>query len=199
MLAPNGRLGSIGRELSGSGPIRLLDENGNDVAEGEVGELHSHTPWCFEGYWKLPDKTAEAFRGPYLSVGDLARRDAEGYYQLFEAGRAVTEMSTTLGRSAKHISARLALLELPKKARRALERNKITLGDAEALLAAREHPDLIDATIDALDGEGGCADVRRSIESALRDRRREESVAALVAQAEARGQRVIPYEGYQPP
>lgn len=124
--------------------------------------------------------------------------EAEGYYQLFEAGRAVTEMSTTLGRSAKHISARLALLELPKKARRALERDKITLGDAEALLAAREHPDLIDATIDALDGEGGSADVRRSIESALRDRRREESVAGLVAQAETRGQRVIPYEGYQP-
>ena len=78
------RLGSIGRELIGSGPIRLLDEDGNEVADGEVGELHSRTPWCFEGYWKLPDKTAEAFRGPYLSVGDLARRDDEGYYQLVD-------------------------------------------------------------------------------------------------------------------
>src|SRR5439155_466583 len=78
------KLGSIGRELIGSAPIRLLDDNGNEVAEGEVGELHSRTPWCFEGYWKLADKTAEAFRGPYLSVGDLARRDAEGYYQLVD-------------------------------------------------------------------------------------------------------------------
>jgi fatty-acyl-CoA synthase len=78
------KLGSIGRELIGSGPIRLLDDSGNEVADGEVGELHSRTPWCFEGYWKLPDKTAAAFRGPYLSVGDLARRDEEGYYHLVD-------------------------------------------------------------------------------------------------------------------
>jgi hypothetical protein len=90
----------------------------------------------------------------------------------FEAGRNVTAMATTLGRSAKHISARLALLELPKKARRAIERNKISLGDAEALLAAREHPDL---TIESIDSEdGGCLDVRRSIEHGLRERRRDD-------------------------
>ena len=124
--------------------------------------------------------------------------EAEGYYQLFGAGRTVTDMSATLGRSAKHISARLALLELTKKARRALERNKISLSDAEALLTAREHPDLIDATIDALDGDAEIVDVRRKIESALRERRRDEAVASLVAQAEDRGLRVVEYEGYQP-
>jgi len=47
-----------------------------------VGELYSHTPFAFVGYWKLPEKTAEAFRGPYCSVGDLARRDDEEYYYL---------------------------------------------------------------------------------------------------------------------
>jgi serine/threonine-protein kinase HipA len=31
--------------------------------EGEIGELYSRTPWCFQGYWNLPEKTAEAFRG----------------------------------------------------------------------------------------------------------------------------------------
>ncbi|MFO1055572.1 MAG: AMP-binding protein [Dongiaceae bacterium] len=45
-----------------------------EVPDGEVGELFSRTPWCFEGYWKLPEKTAEAFRGDWLSVGDMARR-----------------------------------------------------------------------------------------------------------------------------
>jgi acyl-CoA synthetase (AMP-forming)/AMP-acid ligase II len=78
------KLGSIGRELAGCARIRLLDDDGAEVAEGEVGELHSRTPWCFEGYWRLPDKTAQAFRGDYLSVGDMARRDAEGYYQLVD-------------------------------------------------------------------------------------------------------------------
>ena len=128
-----------------------------------------------------------------------AVEEAEGYYQLFEAGRTVTAMATTLGRSAKHISARLALLELPKKARRAIERNKISLSEAEALLAAREYPDLIEATIESLDGEdGGSFDVRRSIENGLRERRREESVAVLRAQAEERGLRLVEYQGYQP-
>lgn len=76
------RLGSIGRELTGTQRIKLLDEQGNEVAEGEVGEIYSHTPYAFQGYWKLPDKTAEAFRGPYCTVGDMARRDGEGFYFL---------------------------------------------------------------------------------------------------------------------
>ncbi len=78
------RLGSIGRELMGTGRIRLLDETGNEVPDGKVGELYSLTPWSFEGYWNMPDKTAEAFRGEYLSVGDMARRDADGYYHLVD-------------------------------------------------------------------------------------------------------------------
>jgi len=78
------KLGSIGRELTGSRPIRLLDDEGNDVPEGEVGELYSRTPYVFQGYWNLPEKTAEAFRGPYCTVGDMARRDADGYYYLVD-------------------------------------------------------------------------------------------------------------------
>jgi acyl-CoA synthetase (AMP-forming)/AMP-acid ligase II len=78
------KLGSIGRELVGSGRIRLLDDDGNDVPEGAVGELHSLTPYAFRGYWNLPEKTAEAFRGPYCTVGDMARRDADGYYYLVD-------------------------------------------------------------------------------------------------------------------
>ena len=78
------KLGSVGREFTGSGRIKLLDENGLEVAEGEVGELFSRTPWCFHGYWNLPEKTTEAFRGHYLSVGDMARRDSDGFYTLID-------------------------------------------------------------------------------------------------------------------
>src|SRR5215212_10682407 len=76
------KLGSIGREVTGCARIRLLDDDGDEVADGEVGELYSRTPYTFRGYWKLPEKTAEAFRGTYCSVGDMARRDADGYYYL---------------------------------------------------------------------------------------------------------------------
>ena len=78
------KLGSIGRELAGSGRIRLLDDNGAEVPEGQVGELYSRTPYAFREYWKLPEKTAEAFRGPYCTVGDMARRDEDGYYHLVD-------------------------------------------------------------------------------------------------------------------
>jgi fatty-acyl-CoA synthase len=78
------KLGSIGRECLGTGRIKLLDSGGNEVVEGEVGELYSRTPYAFEGYWKLPEKTAEAFRGAYCTVGDLARRDQDGYYYLVD-------------------------------------------------------------------------------------------------------------------
>jgi acyl-CoA synthetase (AMP-forming)/AMP-acid ligase II len=78
------RLGSVGREWSGSGPIRLLDANGHEVEDGEVGELHSRTPYVFDGYWKDAEKTAQAFRDGWCSVGDMARRDPSGYIHLVD-------------------------------------------------------------------------------------------------------------------
>jgi acyl-CoA synthetase (AMP-forming)/AMP-acid ligase II len=78
------KLGSIGREWTGSGAIKLLDPEGNEVPDGGVGELFSRTPYAFDGYWNNPEKTAEAFRGDWCSVGDLARRDPDGYYVLVD-------------------------------------------------------------------------------------------------------------------
>ncbi len=78
------KLGSVGREWAGSGPIRLLDERRQEVADGEVGELFSRTAYMFDGYWKNADKTAEALDGEWCSVGDMARRDADGYIWLVD-------------------------------------------------------------------------------------------------------------------
>ena len=78
------KLGSIGREWTGSGAIKLLDTDGAEVPDGEVGELFSRTPYAFDGYWNDPERTAQAFRGAWCTVGDLARRDEEGYYYLVD-------------------------------------------------------------------------------------------------------------------
>jgi len=78
------RLGSVGREWAGSGAIRILDADGREVPDGEVGELYSRTSYVFDGYWKNPDKTAEAFRGAWCSVGDMARRDGDGFIHLVD-------------------------------------------------------------------------------------------------------------------
>ena len=78
------RLGTVGREWAGSGPIRLLDPDGREVPDGETGELFSLTPYVFDGYWKNPEKTAEAFRGAWCSVGDMALRDPQGFIHLVD-------------------------------------------------------------------------------------------------------------------
>ena len=78
------KLGSVGRECIGSAPIKLLDQKGTEVPDGETGELYSCNSYAFDGYWKLPEKTKEAFRGEYCTVGDMARRDAEGYIHLVD-------------------------------------------------------------------------------------------------------------------
>ncbi len=78
------KLGTVGRECVGTAPIRLLDDGRREVPDGEVGELFSCTPYTFDGYWRDPVKTAEAFDGDYCSVGDLARRDPDGYIVLVD-------------------------------------------------------------------------------------------------------------------
>ena len=77
-------LGSVGREWAGSGPIRLLDAEGHEVPDGAVGELYSRTAYAFDGYWKNPQKTRDAFVGGWCSVGDMARRDEQGYIWLVD-------------------------------------------------------------------------------------------------------------------
>jgi fatty-acyl-CoA synthase len=77
-------LGTVGRECVGAAPIRLLDDNGAEVQDGQPGELFSSNPHTFDGYWKRPDKTAEAFRGNWCTVGDMALRDGDGYIRLID-------------------------------------------------------------------------------------------------------------------
>ena len=78
-------LGSVGREWTGSGPVKILDPEGNEVPDGEVGELFSCTPYTFDGYLNDPVKTAESIRGDgYCSVGDMARRDEQGFIHLVD-------------------------------------------------------------------------------------------------------------------
>lgn len=87
MLHPHeqfSHLGTVGRECIGSGPIRLLDDTGHEVADGQPGELYSLTPYTFSGYWNLPEKTDEAFVGEWCSVGDMAIRDEHGFIRLVD-------------------------------------------------------------------------------------------------------------------
>ncbi len=78
------KLGSIGREIWGTDRVKILDENGNEVSRGQVGELYSRTPGVFREYWKDPEKTKSVFRGEWFSAGDMACQDEEGYFTLVD-------------------------------------------------------------------------------------------------------------------
>ena len=57
--------------------LKLLNEDGNEVPDGETGELCYDNPY-FRGYMNLPEETAAALKDGIYHSGDLARRDAEG-------------------------------------------------------------------------------------------------------------------------
>ncbi len=79
------KIGSIGKPLMFT-EVRLVDEEGRDVADGEVGELLFRGPHVSRGYWNNPEATAAALDADgWFHSGDLARRDAEGFF--YVAGR----------------------------------------------------------------------------------------------------------------
>lgn len=75
------RPGTIGRAIPGN-DLRLLDGQGRQVPEGEVGELYVKNGTLVSGYHNDAEATRSAMRQGYFSVGDLAYRDADGYYYL---------------------------------------------------------------------------------------------------------------------
>jgi long-chain acyl-CoA synthetase len=79
------RLSSIGKPLAGV-EIRIVDEDGKDVATGDQGEIIASGPQLMKGYWKQEDATSETLRNGWLFTGDLGYKDDEGY--IFLSGRA---------------------------------------------------------------------------------------------------------------
>ena len=79
------RIGSTGKACSVA-DIRIVDEHGEDVGPGEVGEIWCRSPACLVGYYGRGDASSETLRGGWLHTGDLARCDEDGY--VFIAGRA---------------------------------------------------------------------------------------------------------------
>ena len=60
--------------------VRLVNENGGDVPDGEVGEMLVHAPSAGEGYWNQRAKSRSTFEGYWTRTGDKYVRDADGRY-----------------------------------------------------------------------------------------------------------------------
>jgi len=81
-----GRLASCGTP-SGLSQVRLLDDHGCEVPNGEVGEICVRGPLVMLGYWNKPQETENAFRHGWLHTGDMARCDADGFIYIVDRSK----------------------------------------------------------------------------------------------------------------
>ena len=74
------RIGTIGKPIDLD--VRIIDAAGRDVADGEMGELILRGSCVMKGYFDAPEETAAVLREGWLYTGDLAVRDADGFYNI---------------------------------------------------------------------------------------------------------------------
>ncbi|RII14633.1 Long-chain-fatty-acid--CoA ligase [Streptomyces sp. YIM 130001] len=78
-----GRMDSCGRPVLFV-EAKVVDDAGKDVEDGTPGEVVYRSPQLCEGYWDKPEEAEEAFRDGWFHSGDLAVRDAEGYFTVVD-------------------------------------------------------------------------------------------------------------------
>lgn len=111
-----GKAGSVGKAIYHS-EMRLVDEDGNDMAPGAAGELIIRGPHLFGGYLGDPQATNEALRDGWFHTGDMARRDEDGFLTI--AGR-FKDMIISGGENIYAAEVEAAFLEHPAVAECAL-------------------------------------------------------------------------------
>jgi fatty-acyl-CoA synthase len=110
------RTGSVGRPIFHS-QMRLVDEHGIDVANGQTGELIIKGPHVCAGYWNNPEATAGALRDGWFYTGDMARQDEDGFFYI--SGR-FKDMIISGGENVYAAEVEAVLVEHPAVAEAAL-------------------------------------------------------------------------------
>ena len=79
--------GTVGYPLPGV-EVRVTNDAGEEIADGEIGMLEVRGPNVFSGYWRMPEKTAEELRtNGYFITGDLGTRSADGRVSIVGRGK----------------------------------------------------------------------------------------------------------------
>jgi crotonobetaine/carnitine-CoA ligase len=131
-----GSMGVIARHPDPSryqGETRVVDDGGNAVAAGQIGELQAKTPLIMQGYFNDPEQTRAAFKDGWFATGDLVRQDEDGYF-FFTARK-----KDLIRRRGENISA------------------------AELDRVISEHPDVAQAAVAAIPSEMGEDDILAAI------------------------------------
>jgi long-chain acyl-CoA synthetase len=80
------RLSSCGKQVLGV-EVRVVNAKGEDVKPGEIGEVVARGPNVMQGYWHMPEATAETLKDGWLHTGDLATVDEEQYIYIIDRAK----------------------------------------------------------------------------------------------------------------
>lgn len=148
------RAGTVGPPLPGVS-LRIVDPaTGARLPDGEIGMIELSGPNVCQGYWRMPEKTAEAFRPDgYFITGDLGCIDEQGYVQIVGRGKDLV-ISGGLNIYPKEVE--LLLDEQP--------------GVLESAVIGVPHPDLGEGLVAVLVPRAGASPDTTAIAAAIRDR-----------------------------
>jgi long-chain acyl-CoA synthetase len=82
-LDGSGKLGCIGMPVP-STDMRIVDESGNPLPQGETGEIQIKGPQVMKGYYNRPEATAETIKDGWLCTGDIGIMHPDGYFQIVD-------------------------------------------------------------------------------------------------------------------
>lgn len=82
-LTEKAKIGSIGLPVP-STEVKLVDDDGNEVARGQSGELCIKGPQVMKGYWQKPEETAKSIRDGWFFTGDIATIDDDGFVRIVD-------------------------------------------------------------------------------------------------------------------
>ena len=82
------KMGSVGKPI-GMVAVRVVDPAGEDVPQGETGEIVYRGPGYMQGYWNKPERTREATADGWFHSGDLVRVDEDGYYYVVDRAKDI--------------------------------------------------------------------------------------------------------------
>ncbi|MBB0992586.1 class I adenylate-forming enzyme family protein [Dietzia maris] len=101
---------ATGRMSITNAETRIVDDEGNDTAVGEPGEIIYRGETIMKGYWNKPEATMDALRNGWLHSGDVAVRDADGYITIVDR---MKDMIITGGRNVYSVEVEQALASHP--------------------------------------------------------------------------------------
>jgi fatty-acyl-CoA synthase len=156
------KLGSVGR-ASINVEARVVDDADEDVPRGEVGEIVYRGPTVMKGYFRDPERTADALHGGWFHSGDLVYEDVEGYY--YVAGRKA-DVIFSGGRNIYPAEVEQALLAHP--------------GVAEVAVIGVPHPRLAEAPLAVVVTRLGAAVSEQDLLAHCRERLAEHKLPAAV-------------------